>query len=463
MGKRNRRNLPAVVVKKQPKVLSGVDDSRQWHTIWAAGTPWDNGWFQKDIHYTADQVQANWVVFSCETLIAGDISKLAMGLVEKQSGVFQQVESMYDRLFRKPNGFQVWQQLMECWGLSKQSTGNTYVLMQRDRSTRVHALYVLDPSKVTPLIALDGSVYYRLQTDDLSGIPYAEVVVPASEIMHDRFNTLFHPLVGLSPLYASVLAASQGLTMQEQSTKFFGNGSRPGGLLSTPGILGSEEMKRYKAEWEANFAGVNAGRTAVLGNGLKYEAIRENAVDSELVAQMNMSAQMICSTFHVPAYKVGVGQTPTYQNAEILNQIYYDDCIQKLLEAIESLLDEGLGLDNVDGRHLRSQFQLDGLLRMDSRTLAETVSSLVKAGVMTPNEGRAKFNLGPVKGGEVPYLQQQNFGLPALADRDSSDPFKKPTKPTPAPAANDPSAEEDAAAKVAVIVSKRLRELAHVG
>jgi len=467
MSKR-RRHLPAVVtrtppaiVTKAPRDLSSVDDPRMWTSVWGSGAAWDNGWFQKDIHYSHNQIQSNWVVFACETLIAGDISKLALSTVEYIQGVFQKAPTVYDRLFRKPNGFQIWLQFMECWALSKQRTGNTFVLLERDLATRVRAMYVLDPDRVTPLIAETGEVYYRLYTDALAGIPYRDVVVPASEIMHDRFNTLFHPLIGLSPLYASCLPASQGLTMQEQSTRFFANGSRPGGLLSTPGILGTDEMRRYKTEWEANFAGVNSGRTAVLGNGLKYEAIRENAVDSELVGQLNMSAQMICSTFHVPAYKVGVGPTPTYQNAEILNQIYYDDCIQKQLEAAEALLDEGLGLDDVDGRHLRANFELDGLLRMDSKSLAGTVKDLVGAGVMTPNEGRAKFNLGPVAGGDIPYLQQQNYGLEALSERDTSaDPFKSntpaPAPKPPEPAANDDAAGDEAAAKMAVLISKGL-------
>ncbi|WP_416380911.1 hypothetical protein, partial [Klebsiella pneumoniae] len=34
--------------------------------------------------------------------------------------------------------------------------------------------------------------------------------VPAREVIHDRFNCLFHPLIGLSPIYAAGLAAMQG-------------------------------------------------------------------------------------------------------------------------------------------------------------------------------------------------------------------------------------------------------------
>lgn len=37
---------------------------------------------------------------------------------------------------------------------------------------------------------------------------------------------------------------------------------------------------------------------------------------------------------------------------------------------------------------------------------------------MAPNEARATVGLPPVVGGDTPYLQQQNFGLFALARRD---------------------------------------------
>jgi hypothetical protein len=61
---------------------------------------------------------------------------------------------------------------------------------------------------------------------------------------------------------------------------------------------------------------------------------------------------------------------------------------------------------------------------------------------LSPDEARWKyFGLGPVTGGDTPYMQQQMFSLKALAVRDASDPFAKPTpaplaSPTPAPPAD---------------------------
>src|SRR5690606_19494999 len=104
-------------------------------------------------------------------------------------------------------------QFIESWVLSKLQRGNTYVLKQRNEKGHVVALFVLDPMLVTPLVADDGSVFYRLNTDKLAGLP-AQITVPAREIIHDRFNTFFQPLIGLSPIFAGGLAAMHGLAIQ---------------------------------------------------------------------------------------------------------------------------------------------------------------------------------------------------------------------------------------------------------
>ena len=103
--------------------------------------------------------------------------------------------------------------------------------------------------------------------------------------------TLFHPLVGVTPLYACGLAAQQGLTIQTKSEQFFRGGSHPGGVLTAPGEIGEDQAQRIKVYWEENFTGTNSGRVAVLGKGLKYEAMTVNAADAQLIEQLQWSAQ----------------------------------------------------------------------------------------------------------------------------------------------------------------------------
>lgn len=404
---------------RKQKSLTSVDDrsSALWQTIWESSP----GTWQQHYAVEYDTVTANAIVFSCMTLIAADISKLRIKLVEKtDDGIWVETSSpAYSPLLRKPNPYQNTNQFLETWLLSKLSRGNTYALKQRDNRGVVVGLYVLDPKLVTPMVSeVDGAVFYKLQDDNLAGIE-GEVIVPAREIIHDRMNCLNHPLVGLSPIYACGLAATQGLAAQNNSTRFFANMSRPSGILTAPGTVSQETATRLKTNWEANYTGANYGKVAVLGDGLKYEHIAVTAQESQMLEQLRWTDETICSCFHVPPFKVGIGQMPNYQNAEVLNQIYYSDCLQSLIEHFESCMDEGLGLTGmVGGRTLGIELDLDGLLRMDNATLVKTLSDGVKGNIYTPNEARRRMDLKPVKGGDTVYMQQQNWSLEQLDRRD---------------------------------------------
>lgn len=425
------------------KALSSPDSRGGWYPVIKESFP---GAWQRNVTVDQNSVLAFHAVFSCMTLIASDISKLRVKLVQQADKVWQETtNSAYSPVLRKPNGFQTRIQFFESWVLSKLSRGNTYVLKKRDNRRVVTGLYVLDPCRVRPLLAPNGDVYYELQTDNVAGIEEATVTVPASEIIHDRFNCLFHPLVGLSPIFACGLAATQGLKLQENSANFFANASKPGGLLIAPGRIDQDNADRLKETWETKYSGQNAGKIAVLGDGLKFEALTVNPVDAQMVEQMKWTAEVVCSTFHVPPYKIGVGALPSYNNVQALNVEYYSQCLQVLIEAIEVLLDEGLGT----GEKLGTEFDVDNLLRMDGVTQMEVLDK--GKNLMTPNEGRLKLDLLPVAGGDSVYRQQQDFSLEALAKRDAKDdPFAKDAPKTPPPANNnEPTPAQQQAARAA--------------
>jgi HK97 family phage portal protein len=412
----------------------GLSFDRGW---WPVRESYASAW-QHGVVQRTENVIGYHAVYSCVTLIASDISKIRIRLMEQNSstGIWQETTSpAFSPVLRKPNRYQNRIKFFEHWLVSKLVHGNTYVLVDRDNRNVITAMYVLDPRRTRPMVAPDGSIFYKLSVDNLSGIT-EEVVVPASEIIHDVMVPLFHPLCGVSPLTACGLAAIQGLNIQNNSAHFFANGSKPGGLLTAPAFINNETATRLKTHWEENYTGENAGRIAVLGDGLKYEALSVNAVDSQLLEQLKWSAEVVASCYHVPAFMIGVGEYPKHDNIEALQQQYYSQCLQGLIDNIQLSLDEGLGLADSSGQTYGTQFDLDDLLRMDTGRKVTAAKDAIAGGFMTPNEGRAKFNLPPVTGGDSPMLQQQNYSLAALAKRDAqADPFANKTPA--APTAND--------------------------
>jgi HK97 family phage portal protein len=353
---------------------------------------------------------------------------------------------------------------------SKLINGNTYVLKERDERRIVTGLYVLDPSRVKTLVAPDGQVYYDLSADNLAGTR-DQMTVPASEMIHDMTTVRFHPLCGLPPMAPAALAATQGLDIQRSSIKLFRQSGRPGGILTPkgPASIKKEDAERLKESYEQNYTGENAGRVAVFTADMTFQPMAQAARDAQLIEQLGLSGKMVCSAFNVPAHMVGIGDPPSYNNIEALNQQYYSQCLQKYIEAIELCLDEGLGLTNVPGRSYGTEFDLDGLLRMDTASLIKSEAEAVLGGIKGPNESRKRLNLGKVAGGETPYLQQQNYSLAALAKRDAqADPFASATAPPQQAPAEQPQDEPlpdevpaDKDIDIAALFAKELREVAY--
>jgi HK97 family phage portal protein len=386
--------------------------------------------------YTAPVTPANMLafsaVYSCVALISGDIAKLRIKMMEEgKGGVWKEVgrASPLAAVLNKPNRYQTRLQFIQMWIAWKLLHGNAYQFKERDSRGVVTALYPLNPFYVTPLVASDGSVFYRIDTDSahtatLAGVDQS-VTVPADAIIHDRGPCLWHPLVGVSPIYACAGSTTQGLKIQANSARFFQNMSRPSGQLTSPGTIPDATAKRLKEDFEHDFGQGNLGRILVAGDGLKYEPMSMTPTDSQLIEQLKWTTEDVARAFNVPLYKLGGSLPASFNSVSALNQDYYSQTLQLYIEAVEALLNEGLELGKNPPPY-SAEMDLEGLLRMDPQGRAEANKSNLTSGVMAPNEARRIENLEPVPGGDAPFMQNQMWPISELVNRAT------PAAPTPA-------------------------------
>jgi len=387
--------------------------------------PYTGAWQLNDSLPTENAL-ANPSVFGVVSRIAQDIAKIAPPLLLELDGDgfwFETTNSAYTPVLRRPNRYQTPQQFYEQWMLSKLLYGNTYVLKERDERGVVKAIYILDPLKVKPLVAPDGSVYYELQSNELAGLQQATepVVVGAADLIHDRWNCLWHPLVGVSPLYAIGGAVTQAQAIQASSTTFFAKGGRPAGMLVAPTKLDPASAERIKSTL-ANF---KTGEIMLTDQGMTYHDIGGSAVDSELIAQLGWTEEKICEVFGMPISILNSNKQPPYANAEASQLQYKSQCLEPHLASIAACLGDGLELP----LYLSLEFDDTLLIWMDTATRTTAAKTAIAAG-MSVNEVRdTYYGLGPVPGGEMPYLQQQYYPISELADRAASTPVVAPLPP----------------------------------
>lgn len=386
-------------------------------------------------------------VYACVSRIASDISVLRPMLMGPGDGdTLKEIidpRSPYRPLMRRPNPYMNWIQFLSYWIVCKLLYGNMYAIKDRDARGIVTALYPVDPRLARPMVAPDGEVYYSFSGDQLARIPGGEAMLPASEVVHDRMNCLWHPLVGVPPMYAAAASGTLGIRIQSNSEKFFANMSRPSGHLGFKNKVDDEQLKLLKKQFEEGFSGGNLGRLLVTGGDANYASMTIAAEQSQLAEQLKLTTEDVARCFGIPLHKIQAGTIPAYTNVAAYNQQYLDDCLKVHIEPFERLMTDEVVMKD----EYSVELDTSGFMRMDPKARAETREIDMRSGALTINEGRAQENRPPVAGGDTTYLQQQYFSLEALAKRDAqADPFgtaKPATTPADPQQQQDPASPED--------------------
>lgn len=372
-------------------------------------------------------------VYACTNLISSDISSLPLRVLQTDS---DGIRSPFPRhplwaLLRKPNPYQTTKQFLRSYLASKLTTGNACILLFRDARGFPNEMYVLDPRKTQVLVDdTEGNIFYRLGRDALNNVNN-ELVVSSRDIIHDRCLTIWHPLVGVSPLFAASMDAMIGGRIQMNTETFFRNMSRTSGLLVTPNKIEATIAKRLQTEWENNYSGRGMGRVAVLSNGLDYKGIDQmSAVDSELIALLRWTKEEIAMIYRVPDYKLGSLNKVTYRNTEQMQRDYVNQCLMDHITDIEQCFNKAFELPE----GVSVAFDLTQLYRAETDSRYKNLQTALQSGFMSINEARFSEDLPPVTGGEEPRVQMQDIPLSAATGEN----LLKPNTTPPAKAVEQP-------------------------
>lgn len=148
---------------------------------------------------------------------------------------------------------------------------------------------------------------------------------------------------GLSPIGMAREAIGAGLAFDEYANRFFSNGAVPVGTLETDETLDEPTLKRLERRWNRKFGGLrNAGRVAVLEQGLKWKSVVLPLKDLEFCAQSELNAKKVARFFRVPASMIdanGGDKSLTYRTVEGDNLQFLIHTVRYWLRLIEQTLE----------------------------------------------------------------------------------------------------------------------------
>jgi HK97 family phage portal protein len=403
-------------------------------------------------------------VYACINTISTDIAKLPVQVFSKDlttGALTPRRADYYVQLMGAPNQFQTLPDFLFSFVQSYLFQGNTYCYCRRNARGEVSEMHVLNPYRVQPLIASDGSIYYRCGEDFLAGLGVSEVV-PERDMIHHRLPLLpGYPLVGVTPIFAAAASSAVGLKILQNSQTFFANSSRPSGMLVTDRPVQEAQATRIKQEWDEAYRGDQFGKIAVLSNGFKWEPLTITAQDAQLIEQLRWSVEDVARVFRVPPFMLGDMTKVSYRNTEQLSRAYLNGCLSSHVAAIEQRFARAFEF----GPQFVFQFDLSALLRTEIDVRFGAYEKALNSGWQSINDVRAQEGLTPVKGGEVPRVQMQYVPIDApplpatspIGPGPGDPPVPGDDDPAPAP---DPTEAAADIARVRAAVRQRLRRAA---
>jgi HK97 family phage portal protein len=320
-------------------------------------------------------------VYQCVRVITDAIGQLPLAIYKEVAEGAQKADDhpLYRLFHTAPNPLMPPSVFKKCMQGHLCLWGNAYAEIERNGRGQVTALWPLRPDSMR-LQLFNRKIFYYYTTPDGTERQLRDV-------LHLR-GLSSDGLVGYSPI--AIHREKMGLTNAalEYRARFFANNAQPGGALRTQKQLGDVAYKRLEKFWEEKHGGLsNAGRVAILEEGLEWQSIGMPAQDMQYLEGAEFEKADIAGIFGVPPYKIGLLKpgTVSFASVEQQAQDMVSDCVAPYVVNWEECLNLAL-LTPAEQKIFFCKFSLNALLRGDSESRARFYTQLFNIGVFSQND-----------------------------------------------------------------------------
>lgn len=343
-------------------------------------------------------------VTACVEILSTDVAKLPVRLMRRlPNGGKQQIKDHFlAKLFKKPNDYQNFFEFMEQMVANLVLRGNAYAPIIRNMRGEAEQLIPVHPDRCTLFEAPGGEYFFfvtRQGLHEMAALSSLPLMIASEDILHIRWLSTYNSLLGTSRIGLIREAVGLSMALEQHQARLMGQGARPGGVLSTDRKLSPETAPRVKADWQQNYGGFrNAGKTAVLEEGLKWTPITMTNVEAEFAASRLYQLEEVARAFRIPRHKLGLKVEGEATGLSQYEQAYWNDTISAYVTRFKLKFEELAGLDGDD---IFVDFDYNVLLQADKFSRYETHRLGIMSGIVTPNECRGDEGLAKMEGGET--------------------------------------------------------------
>lgn len=290
-----------------------------------------------------------------------------------------------------PNDWQTvveWVETMQAHVLLR---GNAFSEIRRDGRGQPVALIPLHPDYVAVLrIPQTGRVVYDV-TDPLGGS--TRRLLP-EEVFHlkDRSDD---GIIGKSRLQRARETFSTAMAVETFAASTYRNGAALSGIVTHPEQIGPEAAETLRKSLEAAYSGTgNAGKFAVLEEGMSWTALSVSPADAEMLASRRFSVEQVARMFRVPPPVLADLSNGSYSNVSELGRWFAQHTIGPWVRKWETALERAL-FSTTTRRSYAVEMDMDTLLRGDMLKRYQAYRIAREIGLANANELRRWEGLNP--------------------------------------------------------------------
>ncbi len=373
------------------------DDSRNWDYEtggWASSNRNPSG-----VKVDAETALRSTVVLACIRVLSTSVAGLPFHLYRRLPGGGKEIareHPLYRILHTQPNSWQTsfeWREQMMLHLLS-----HGFALDEKVYAGgAISEIVPLHPSRVKTEQLENNRLRYTYREASGSSTVYTQDAVMSVRGMSDD------GVNGMSTIELARDAIGLARACEIHGATYFGNGARPGVILSTDQMLSPEAAENTRNQWERAHRGPDRShRTAVLQGGLKVNELGGNNQESQFLEARRFQVEEVCRLFGVPPHLVGDLTRSSFSNIEQQSLDFLTNGLMPYLRRIESSIARDL-LEGDD--EYFAEFDTRGVLRADAAGRGSYYNTLWNLGVLSVNEIRSLENLNPVESGDVRFVQ----------------------------------------------------------
>lgn len=258
-------------------------------------------------------------------------------------------------------------------------TGNAYWHVKRNARNEASNISVLNPHDCI------------LQKDGGLRIAGRETPLAPNEFQHLGLLRVPGSLEALGPIQAARMELTGAVQVSRYGSEFFNNGEIPNGILKTDQVLTEKQAANYKTVWQER----QTHEVAVLGSGLDYKPVLLSPKDAQFLETRQFDTTALARLFGIPAHMFLAaveGSSMTYSNMAQADMSFVRWTLMDYLREIEEAFTAILPSTQT------ARFNLDALIRPDTKTRYEAHKLGIDAGWLDKDEVRAIEGLPPLAG-----------------------------------------------------------------